>query len=300
MNLVAKEYVAAQDPDDPGVLILSRFAGAAAELTAALLVNPYDPEAVGTSISHALSMPSKSGRTRHKALFRLISENDLKSWGELFLASLTKEPDCRTGMSIRPAARAQFRLRMNCRNARRHRMICRTGRNPSIRNPMALYRRKSMMTLMSPGWCSSASLQRAKRNSARDQAPQPVLVGAGECLRGHLVVPAIGVDRAKDAIIVEHHGAIEPADIDVKHRSRWVTPARQTMPAGAVEPRQSRMTDGAPVHSIRMSGASRSRMPASLWYSPPRSRTSSSFGPADVMIEHMDGETALSPHQRRQ
>src|ERR1700682_4722177 len=57
MNLVAKEYVAAQDPDDPGVLILSRFAGAAAECTAALLVNPYDPEAVATSIEHALSMP---------------------------------------------------------------------------------------------------------------------------------------------------------------------------------------------------------------------------------------------------
>ena len=46
MNLVAKEYVAAQDPDDPGVLILSRFAGAAVECQAALLVNPYDQEAV--------------------------------------------------------------------------------------------------------------------------------------------------------------------------------------------------------------------------------------------------------------
>jgi trehalose 6-phosphate synthase len=93
MNLVAKEYIAAQDPDDPGVLILSRFAGAAAELTAALLVNPYDPEAVATSISHALSMSLEERRTRHKALFHLISENDLKSWGELFLASLTKDPD---------------------------------------------------------------------------------------------------------------------------------------------------------------------------------------------------------------
>ena len=93
MNLVAKEYIAAQDPEDPGVLILSRFAGAAAELTAALLVNPYDPEAVATSLSHALSMPLEERRTRHKALFHLISENDLKSWGELFLASLTKDPD---------------------------------------------------------------------------------------------------------------------------------------------------------------------------------------------------------------
>jgi trehalose 6-phosphate synthase len=91
MNLVAKEYIAAQDPEDPGILILSRFAGAAAECTAALLVNPYDPEAVATSISHALSMPLEERRTRHAALIRVISENDLKSWGELFLASLTKE-----------------------------------------------------------------------------------------------------------------------------------------------------------------------------------------------------------------
>ena len=90
MNLVAKEYIAAQDPNDPGVLILSRFAGAATELTAALLVNPYDPETVATSLSHALSMPLDERRTRHKALFDLLSENDLNSWGELFLAALTQ------------------------------------------------------------------------------------------------------------------------------------------------------------------------------------------------------------------
>jgi trehalose 6-phosphate synthase len=93
MNLVAKEYIAAQDSEDPGMLILSRFAGAAAELNAALLVNPYDPEAVATSISHALSMPLEERRSRHKALFQLISDNDLKSWGELFIASLTRDAD---------------------------------------------------------------------------------------------------------------------------------------------------------------------------------------------------------------
>jgi trehalose 6-phosphate synthase len=91
MNLVAKEYIAAQDPDDPGVLILSRFAGAAAECTAALLVNPYDPEAVATSIAHALSMPLEERRTRHEALFRVIAENDLDAWGEHFLTALTKD-----------------------------------------------------------------------------------------------------------------------------------------------------------------------------------------------------------------
>jgi trehalose 6-phosphate synthase len=91
MNLVAKEYIAAQNPEDPGVLILSRFAGAAAECTAALLVNPYDPEAVATSIAHALSMPLDERRARHEALFHVISRDDLDSWGQHFLAELTKD-----------------------------------------------------------------------------------------------------------------------------------------------------------------------------------------------------------------
>jgi len=56
MNLVAKEYVASQNPDDPGVLILSRFAGAAQECKAALLVNPYDPDSVAAAIGQALVM----------------------------------------------------------------------------------------------------------------------------------------------------------------------------------------------------------------------------------------------------
>ena len=93
MNLVAKEYIAAQDAEDPGVLILSRFAGAAAQCDAALIVNPYDPEAVATSIAHALSMPLEERRSRHETLFHVISENDLKSWGERFLATLTKAAD---------------------------------------------------------------------------------------------------------------------------------------------------------------------------------------------------------------
>ena len=111
MNLVAKEYVAAQNPDDPGVLILSRFAGAAAECTAALLVNPYDPEAVATSIAHALSMPLEERRRRHEALFHVISENDVKAWGELFLASLTQKADLpiwHEQLGLRPSVGANF------------------------------------------------------------------------------------------------------------------------------------------------------------------------------------------------
>jgi trehalose 6-phosphate synthase len=91
MNLVAKEYIAAQDPADPGMLVLSRFAGAAAECTAALIVNPSDPETVATSIAHALSMPLEERRARHAALFQVISENDIHWWGEHFLSALTKE-----------------------------------------------------------------------------------------------------------------------------------------------------------------------------------------------------------------
>ena len=101
MNLVAKEYIAAQDPEDPGVLILSRFAGAAAECSAAVLVNPYDPEAVATSIAHALSMPNEERRMRHETLLRVISDNDLDSWGEHFLAALTQGADLPFGQEKR-------------------------------------------------------------------------------------------------------------------------------------------------------------------------------------------------------
>jgi trehalose 6-phosphate synthase len=88
MNLVAKEFVAAQDADDPGVLILSRFAGAAAEFQAGLLVNPCDPEAVGAAIERALTMSIEERRQRHAELFRVISDNDIHAWGQHFLIAL--------------------------------------------------------------------------------------------------------------------------------------------------------------------------------------------------------------------
>jgi trehalose 6-phosphate synthase len=93
MNLVAKEYVACQDSDNPGVLILSRFAGAAAECTAALLVNPYDPESVGATIQQALSMPLDERRSRHHALFQFLLARDVKYWGDRFLGALTRPQD---------------------------------------------------------------------------------------------------------------------------------------------------------------------------------------------------------------
>ena len=84
MNLVAKEFVAAQNPDDPGVLILSRFAGAAHECTAALLVNPYDPEGVAIAINRALSMPLEERRQRHAANYKVLVANDLAPLGGAF------------------------------------------------------------------------------------------------------------------------------------------------------------------------------------------------------------------------
>jgi len=92
MNLVAKEYIAAQDAEDPGVLILSRFAGAAVECQAALLVNPYDAEAVAAAIDQALSMPIEERRARHSDIFKVLSDNDMKFWGTRFITALTRPP----------------------------------------------------------------------------------------------------------------------------------------------------------------------------------------------------------------
>jgi trehalose 6-phosphate synthase len=89
MNLVAKEYVAAQDAANPGVLILSRFAGAAAEFKeGALLVNPYDPDQVAAAIARAVAMPQAERKSRHAALYRVLLANDISGWGDKFLASL--------------------------------------------------------------------------------------------------------------------------------------------------------------------------------------------------------------------
>ena len=93
MNLVAKEFVAAQNPDDPGVLILSRFAGAAHECAAALLVNPYDPEGVAIAINRALAMPLEERRQRHAATYKVLVANDLSHWAERFMAALERPPN---------------------------------------------------------------------------------------------------------------------------------------------------------------------------------------------------------------
>jgi trehalose 6-phosphate synthase len=97
MNLVAKEFVASQDPADPGVLILSRFAGAAEQLPDALLVNPYDIEGTANAIHLALQMPVEERRVRHQAQMAVIKEYDVHWWCRSFLDTLSKAEAEETG-----------------------------------------------------------------------------------------------------------------------------------------------------------------------------------------------------------
>ena len=83
-NLVAKEYVACK-PDGDGALILSEFAGAAAEMGEAIQVNPYDEDLTAKAIARALSMPEEEKRDRMAALYKRVSRNDVFTWGERFV-----------------------------------------------------------------------------------------------------------------------------------------------------------------------------------------------------------------------
>jgi trehalose 6-phosphate synthase len=88
MNLVAKEYVAAQDPADPGVLVLSKFAGAAKQLDAALLVNPHDIEGLSLAIGDAFCMPRQERRERWTAMMKALEASPLQAWFSDFVAAL--------------------------------------------------------------------------------------------------------------------------------------------------------------------------------------------------------------------
>ena len=90
MNLVAKEYVAAQPPEDPGALVLSRFAGAAQELDRAILVNPYDPDEIAEGLHLALTMPLAERHERWQAMKEAVWRNTAVAWSNRFLAELAK------------------------------------------------------------------------------------------------------------------------------------------------------------------------------------------------------------------
>jgi alpha,alpha-trehalose-phosphate synthase [UDP-forming]/trehalose-phosphatase len=88
MNLVAKEYVAAQDPEDPGVLLLSSFAGAAVELRDAVLTNPWDADGMARDLNRALRMDLEERKTRHSRLLAVVSRTTALTWAQDFMEAL--------------------------------------------------------------------------------------------------------------------------------------------------------------------------------------------------------------------
>ena len=98
LNLVAKEYVACKSSGD-GVLVLSEFAGAAAEMGEALLVNPYDEENLSSTIARALSLSETEKRDRMMALYRRVHKNNVFAWGDRFIRNLTTAVQTRTDRS---------------------------------------------------------------------------------------------------------------------------------------------------------------------------------------------------------
>ena len=98
MNLVAKEFVAAQNPTDPGVLVLSRFAGAAQELGEALIVNPFDVDGLSDAMQRAITMPLEERRERWSAMMETLKKNDISAWRDNFLADLEQAPTTLKGV----------------------------------------------------------------------------------------------------------------------------------------------------------------------------------------------------------
>jgi len=89
LNLVAKEYVATQGLcDGKGVLVLSEFAGAAAELHGALLTNPHDPHDLRDTLYLGLTLGQADRESRIRAMFAIVQHNDIKRWGDEFLQSV--------------------------------------------------------------------------------------------------------------------------------------------------------------------------------------------------------------------
>ncbi len=100
MNLVAKEYVAAQNPSDPGVLVLSEFAGAAKELDAAVLVNPHDIDGMAQAIARALFMSADERRARWTAMIAKLRANSVQTWFADFVSALA---DTQPALNLVPA-----------------------------------------------------------------------------------------------------------------------------------------------------------------------------------------------------
>ena len=120
MNLVAKEYVAAQNPFDPGVLVLSEFAGAAKELDTALLVNPHDVDAMGRQMAAALSMSLDERRERWHAMMAKLRAHSVQSWFAEFLRTLADTRRAPARLATSRAAALPLVLDRGSRSAQRH------------------------------------------------------------------------------------------------------------------------------------------------------------------------------------
>jgi trehalose 6-phosphate synthase len=100
VNLSAKEYVAAQDPRDPGVLVLSRVAGAAELLTEALLVDPTDPAGTALALAAALAMPLDERQDRWRRMIVKLLHHDSLEWHRAYVCALTRAHKMRTGGAL--------------------------------------------------------------------------------------------------------------------------------------------------------------------------------------------------------
>ena len=92
MNLVAKEYVAAQDPEDPGVLVLSRYAGAAEQMEDAVIVNPFSREDMSEALALALAMPRAERLRRWERLMAGVRRDDVAAWRDAYVQALQGGP----------------------------------------------------------------------------------------------------------------------------------------------------------------------------------------------------------------
>ena len=99
MNLVAKEFVAAQNPEDPGVLILSRFAGAARQMREALLVNPNSAEEIADALKRALAMDKAERIRRWSALYETVQREDVTAWRDAFVQALAGVNEVRPALA---------------------------------------------------------------------------------------------------------------------------------------------------------------------------------------------------------
>jgi trehalose 6-phosphate synthase len=90
MNLVAHEFVGSQNPEDPGVLVLSRFAGAAEIFPEGLLVNPFDTDETSEALRMALDMPLDERKQRWAALMKSAQKHNVDDWAVSFLNHLTQ------------------------------------------------------------------------------------------------------------------------------------------------------------------------------------------------------------------